>query len=459
MRRETFILVAMPVLFALGFFLGKQSDTTSTGINPGVPDADNPQIGVESKLSKTSPHRSNSTTQYIYRNVPAGSEYAQGDLRKALKSTLAETNPMKRLSGLANVLAELDEDNLADVLEAFDNFPLSFETSQEYRLLMYAWGQFDAPSAIEYMREKAGGGRSGGRAIWFGGFAAMSGWAANDPQAAIAWVQEQDDPRMRGGFNMGIVSSWVTKDAKSAADYVATLDRNHETGRMLGMVSTELLKQGRQVATSWAEGIADERLKEDAFRNLTRLLARDDVDGATDWLEKHVNQKYSDESFDTLAEEWSRMDPEASLKFFMSLPEGSSQREGVIESVQTWTRKDAEAAGDWINENLQESTSAKDLAKYSYAREIVRDSPEDAVEWAGSIGDAELKQKSLVEVGQRWFRQDAEAAQAWLPDSGLPEEAVNKVQNPPQHDFRGWHGRSPSGGQGGSPRGGSGGGR
>ena len=161
------------------------------------------------------------------------------------------------------------------------------------------------------------------------------------------------------------------------------------------------------------------------------------------------------------------MDPEASLKFFMSLPEGSSQREGVIESVQTWTRKDAEAAGDWINENLQESTSAKDLAKYSYAREIVRDSPEDAVEWAGSIGDAELKQKSLVEVGQRWFRQDSEAAQAWLPDSGLPEEAVNKVQNPPQHDFRGWQGRSPSGGQGhnpgggqgGSPRGGPGGGR
>ena len=98
---------------------------------------------------------------------------------------------------------------------------------------------------------------------------------------------------------------------------------------MLGVVSVELLKQGRTTATNWAEGLEDEGIREDAFKSLSRVMARDDVEGTADWLQDHVNQKYSDESFDELAEEWSRKDPQAALEFFMQLPEGSSQREGV----------------------------------------------------------------------------------------------------------------------------------
>ncbi len=440
MRRETFVLIAMPALFGLGFTLGKLSDTSP------IPDSNTDQqtsADAKPKLLEANANRTSTATRIIYQEGPTSDEVVyKGPIGVQLSDALDEANLMKRLSGLANALSELTEDNIEEVLEAFEKLPLSFETAQEYRLLMYAWGQFDAPAAIEFMRSKAGG----GPAVWFGGASAMSGWAANDPQAAIDWVNEQDDQRMKGAFNMGIVSGWVAKDVQSAAKYVANLDRSRETGRMLGMVSVELLKQGRTTATNWAEGLEDEGIREDAFKSLSRVMARDDVEGTADWLQDHVNQKYSDESFDELAEEWSRKDPQAALEFFMQLPEGSSQREGVVESVETWTRKDADSAAEWIN--TQEGGPGKDLAVYSYAKEVVRDNPESAVEWASTIEGDELRTKSLVEVGQRWMRDDADAAKAWLPDSGLPAEAVEKISNPPnRYDFRGGDRGGPPGGR------------
>lgn len=439
MRRETFILIAMPALFALGFILGKKSNKDPSGVPDGNDRVVFQQDG-KLKKSRGSTFQSKPTSsRVVYNPGTERTDRFQGDIEQALMQAIDEPNLMKRLSVLAGLLGELNEDNLDEVLAAFEKIPVSFETMQEYRLLMYAWGQFDAPSAIQFMRKKA----SGGPAIWFSASAAMSGWSAQDPQAAIDWANEQDDRRMMGSYNMGIVSGWVTKDVKAAAEYVTSLDRSRETGRMLSTVSTEMLKQGRQVATAWAEGLGDEGFKEDAFRSLTRSMAREDVDGVADWLQKHVNQKYSDDSFDELAEQWSRQDPEASLNYFLSLPEGSSQKEGVIESVQTWFHKDVEAAGEWINK--QDPGSSTDLAVFSYAREVARENPESAVEWAASIQDSDLKQKGLVEVGQRWFREDAEAAKAWLPNSGLPEEAVKAVQNPPRHDWRGG-GRGSGGG-------------
>ena len=443
MRRETFILTAMPVLFGLGFILGKRSDTsavptTASGHNASGDDT------LGHPASK--PSRESTATRIIYQaDAPvAGEAEYKGPIGVQLSNALQEANLMKRLSGLANALSELDEDNLGEVLEAFEKLPLSFETAQEYRLLMYAWGQFDAPAAIEFMRSRAGG----GPAVWFGGASAMSGWAANDPQAAIQWVNEQSDERMKGAFNMGIVSGWVAKDVNSAAEYVTSMERSRETGRMLGMVSVEMLKQGRSTATNWAEGLEDEGIREDAFESLSRVMARDDIEGTATWLQDHVNQKYSDDAFDELAEEWSRKDPQAAADFFMQLPEGSSQREGVHESVETWARKDAEAVGEWIN--TQDDGRGKDVAVASYADELVRDNPESAIQWASTIQDEELKTKSLVEVGQRWMRQDAEAAKAWLPESGLPEEAAQKVANPPnRYDFRGGGRGGPGGGPGG----------
>ena len=45
----------------------------------------------------------------------------KGPIGVQLSDALDEANLMKRLSGLANALSELTEDNIEEVLEAFEN--------------------------------------------------------------------------------------------------------------------------------------------------------------------------------------------------------------------------------------------------------------------------------------------------------------------------------------------------
>ena len=54
--------------------------------------------------------------------------------------------------------------------------PFGFEHMQEYRMLLYAWGQFDPTGAIEYCNERASGMGAG-----FATTGVLEGWASRDP--------------------------------------------------------------------------------------------------------------------------------------------------------------------------------------------------------------------------------------------------------------------------------------
>ena len=81
---------------------------------------------------------------------------------------------------------------------------------------------------------------------------------------------------------------------------------------------------------------------------------------------------------------------------------------------------------------------------------LSREDPEVALQWAGSIQDEELRQRSTIEVARTWYRQDAETIKEWLPDSGLSEEEQKAVTNPSRRDHWGrggsWGGGRGSGG-------------
>ena len=106
---------------------------------------------------------------------------ARKSVRELLFQARAESNPIARLSAFAEALADLNEDNLDEVLEAYDSMPFGFEHMQEYRMLLYAWGQFDPTGAIEYCNKRASGMGAG-----FATTGVLEGWASRDPDSARA---------------------------------------------------------------------------------------------------------------------------------------------------------------------------------------------------------------------------------------------------------------------------------
>ena len=68
-----------------------------------------------------------------------------------------EPNPVFKYATLARAMKQLNPENLDETLEVFENIPFGFENSQEYRMLLYAWSQFDPYGAIDYCKSRASG--------------------------------------------------------------------------------------------------------------------------------------------------------------------------------------------------------------------------------------------------------------------------------------------------------------
>jgi hypothetical protein len=58
--------------------------------------------------------------------------------------------------------------------------------------------------------------------------------------------------------------------------------------------------------------------------------------------------------------------------------------------------------------------------------------PQMAIQWAGSISDVNLRQRSLTHAGKIYFSQNPAAARAWLKTSGLATEVQQQITNPSQ---------------------------
>ncbi len=437
---------------AFGYFLGRGSTdhikVIDTGSGASVVSSANGSYSEElaeendrlrAQLEKARQRLPSSPT--IQQSGDFEEKMTPSEIMIALQKAVDNPDPITRSAVFANLLANLNQENVESVLKVYENLPMGFENMHEYRLLLFAWGKFDAPAAIEYANDRATGMR--GRFVATG---ALEGWASHDPKAAIQWIKEQDDQRAASIYNFGVVRGWASHDVAEAADYVTTLEDGWEKGRMVGMLTSQFLKEGFPTARQWVENLEDETFKASAFRNLSRQQAREKPTEVAAWLQDHAGQEYSEGSFDELGENWGRRDPSAAIEYFEELPEGEGRRRGMLEVVEAWSRQDSEAVGNWLNEKgeAEQTLPELDEAIGEYARQVSRENAADAMQWAASIQDEELKERTVTRVGQNWMRQDEEAVKAWLPASGLTEEVQKVIVTPPRDDRR-WGGGPPRG--------------
>jgi hypothetical protein len=72
-------------------------------------------------------------------------------------------------------------------------------------------------------------------------------------------------------------------------------------------------------------------------------------------------------------------------------------------------------------------SAQRDAAISGFATGYAWQDPQTAIAWAQDIGDPVLRESSLTRAGQAFYRRDPDAAMDWLAQSGLPEEARQRV--------------------------------
>ena len=391
-------------------------------------DAD-PQIGLElaeAGFGETVEGESKVAARRNGGEEPAREEL-ESDLPQDLVSRFAvavnETDPVKRVIGIAEALESLNASNVHEVVAIFENLPRGRGRALELNLLMHAWGAIDGPSALGYAQNEIRG-----RVSRFATNTAISSWATVDPVAALAWSAEQSEgtPNL---YLPGVVAGWAKYNLADASQFVAELPESGERGWSIEALTSNYLQQGAGEAVEWAAGLEEDRFKELVQTSVARQWARQEPAATAEWVEALTEFDQAGDAVRIVSSEWARSDPETAIEWVAQLSDAEVRAEGIVAVIARWSADDPNAAGEWLNEKPMDASL--DPAIDAFARRIAGKDPESALSWSESIVDNEVRERSLIEVGQNWYRNDPEAAARWIENSGLPTEVQDSMANPP----------------------------
>ena len=363
--------------------------------------------------------RSGSVSAGPTRNTSTVGGMNRNNLRRELDTIKRDPNPVNRFASLTQLLGNLSEDNVSQVLSAFNGIPMRYEHREEYQMLIYAWAAFDPEAALAFVDENANS-----RSIRKNDLLnpLVASWASQDPDATLEWINELPEGERSNQLMTGLMEGWATKDPYAAAEY---LQENVEPGKdrekLAGEIASHLFKQDPDAAAKWAESQADLGFRAEAFEELAEDWASVDPKALAGWLGQYADEEYSAEAFQDLARAWVSEDPTAATEYFQDLPDGKAKETGIYEMAVTWGKDDLGALGEWLN-GLPDS-NVTDLGVKAYVNRLAKDSPQAAIDSALSITGDDVRNETVQDLGKNWYRQDPEAATAWASANGVPVES------------------------------------
>lgn len=377
--------------------------------DPGIPQAPG-SADVSLSLGKSAGGSSaeRPTTAQITGGMPTG-EY--------LKQLLALDDEAARTSGFLRILETLNspeeiENALTAVAEAGgDRSRGPMRVSREYALLLERYTKLDANAAATYASDP----KRNNEERWFGTGTVLKTWTRLDADAAIAWAQANGNPPADGN-NQGrpgadgnwavasVVAQLARTDLPRALEVAKTQDVSRSRGRMMDTLLTELLTQRPETAVRGT------------------ILA---MPAGT----------FRDGMLVQLARRQVGENPATTAQWVAALPPGDGQNKALAEVIGPWTKADPVAAAKYLT-GVPISPSS-DPMREQFVNAIAKTNPPDAIAWAATISDQNLRDRMTQIAGRTWMITDAPAATTWLANANLSDEAKARITTPPDQRGRG----------------------
>jgi hypothetical protein len=454
------IYMKLPIIFSLvvagvagaAFYAGVKygaSEETKSSASKNVPamNSPSPVLGAGGKRPSVGISK-DTVVQEFYKQfgLETGTPLTPDAMTEAMMTAIRESDPVRSQLMFARLMEELTVENAPVAFAMIRDNISGFDSMRYMPMLAARWGEVDPTTA---MKELAKADDRGGR--WVQGMA-LTGWAAKDPAAAIAWAGSvETNPWEKGMITSQLINGLARSSPEEATKYAAEIKDASERSRAAESIARELIRTaGAEKAQAWVAGITDPDMKRGAFQTLSDQLLRSDPAKAAELIKKNANEEYARGAVGNLASTLAKKDVQQGLALAGELS-GDAQARAYGSVVREWVGQN-EGAGAAEAAKYVESMPAganKDASSRELAMQAVREDPQTAIAWAGSIQDPVKKEEALIDVARRYLRQDPESGAAWLATSGLSEEARKKVRENP--GWGGWGG--PGGGGPGFGRG------
>ena len=365
-------------------------------------------------------------------NAPSQSDPPPENLAAALEEALGEPDVLDRTERTAHLLQYLDAENVEEVSKLYHRM-LNIIGELAIRPYITAWARFDPEAALNHtlrwpFKDK----------MEMGAQAAIEAWALRDPVGALEAYEEllERRPGMGDVLLFDLLTGWVYSGHGGVEEYIANLPAGKFETALNRVAAKTLRHGGVEAIIQWVDSITrndayDNRFKKKAFQRGSRMASRWDPERAAAWILQNRGQKYAVDGPRILAEQWGMKDGRAALEWIRNHPDEDLHYRAAREAYRTWLEADRLSAAEWLES--EKLTPFHDPAVVLYAKNLASRAPEEAIGWCERIFDEQRKLACLEQAANSWYQRDAVAAETWLQQSPLDEDARRKVRMPPEN--------------------------
>ena len=369
------------------FVAGSQFSPKDAPNNKNSSSSNSGQLSTRSVANQDSTSEANSGSSSSRRSSSTSSQPAilgDEDIVALGQEFRSAKGPIARRLIFSEMLKNLTPENAKLMRE---NIAHLSQDSAEFREFHYAWGSLAGQEAILNGKDTPKRDMA----------AALAGWAATDPDSAMAYFatlspeEQSNAAHMKWGAAFGLADANPLLAAEFAIQRFENGDR--EASKMIQIAASSALRSGdREEITSFLNSVPEGELANQAHQHAARELAQ--------------------------------KDPAATAEWAASLPEGDGRNHAIGTSFHMWAGRSPEEAASAI---ASIPADQRDAATYGYATRVVHDNPAIGVEWAASISNPEARTNALLDTGRIYYHHNREAASEWLATSGLTPDQQQRI--------------------------------
>ena len=351
-------------------------------------------------------------------------------VREALADVVRDEDAYSRARRLGALLPTLGPETVSAAKDTLEDLRVDLGPT-EIELLVRYWATYQPEEASRWAVDKSPPGYRVG-AI----HAALALWAEADPRAAAAatlqWMPRND---LSAAVTVALARGWFDADPADLERFIREMGAGWHQQRAIAVYTRRMAqKRGSAELKRWAESLPDddESYKLAVFRRTVDALALFDIQTAVRWCDEHCSGPYGKNMRSLIARSWVLHDGPSALAWLSSAREGTERDLAVRVTFALWTRTDRAAALAWMAAQTTGGEAAPWLrsAYPVYARLLAEDAPADAIAWAERIEDDNTRENTLIQAARAWRQLDEAAAEKWLLESSLSEQAREKVRAP-----------------------------
>ena len=271
---------------------------------------------------------------------------------------------------------------------------------------------------------------------------ALSRASLDEVKRALEWASALPESAAKRSLLGKIMERWGQLDGANAAAYGEKVLAETGNPQLLRDAIRGWGQTDPNSSIQYTQSMAaSDGMKRDISRDLLRDWADRNPLAAAAYAATNPVEVGRGGVMGLISDRWSKQDPQAAANWAMSLPAGKDQQRALDQLVQNWADLNLQAAADFVSR--QAAGVNKDVMVSTLAREVAKQDPSAALQWAATLSDPDAQSRTAISFMWRTARQDLAAAQQLVNSSALSQVAKQSVLSRMTNGNGGWRGGGP----------------